>query len=84
MILYRKFFSKPDGVKAGPTKQTTLSFSSKSTNDSKAKATAAKVDKTNNDKVSHADKKASIKEEDSDVQMEDEVKVNASPNGKGA
>ena len=66
-------------MKPGPSKQTTLAFSSKSTNESKAKTPDAKEE-------DHEDEVQTPKSDEEAVneQLASELKTSSSPNGKGA
>ena len=66
-------------MKAAPPKQTTLSFSSKSTNQSRARAHDVEEDNENDDDVSNENQEPRSNGRDSDFQP----KSSASPDTKG-
>ncbi|KFY27090.1 hypothetical protein V493_03701 [Pseudogymnoascus sp. VKM F-4281 (FW-2241)] len=70
------------GSNSSPSKQTTLSFSSKSTNKSKAKAPAVKEEELEDEDVQDENRTPKSDEEAVNEQLAAELKTSSSPNGK--
>ncbi|KFY85116.1 hypothetical protein V500_08697 [Pseudogymnoascus sp. VKM F-4518 (FW-2643)] len=72
-----RFFGGPNGAKPGPSKQTTLAFSSKSTNESKAKTPDAKEEDLEDEVQTPKCDEEAVNE-----QLASELETSSSPNGK--
>ncbi|KFY04928.1 hypothetical protein O988_00406 [Pseudogymnoascus sp. VKM F-3808] len=79
-----RFFGGPNGngVKPGPSKQTTLAFSSKSTNESKAKTPDVKDEEAEDEDLSNEVHTPKNDDDAVKEQLASEVKASPSPNGK--
>jgi hypothetical protein len=82
--LYRRFFGGPQGASSGPAKQTLLSFSTKSTNKSKAKTPDVKEEDLEDEDMSNENRTPKSDEDAVNEQLASELKTSPSPNGKGA
>lgn len=70
-------------MKPGPSKQTTLAFSSKSTNESKAKTPDVKDEEAEDEDLSNEVHTPKNDDDAVKEQLASEVKTSPSPNGKG-
>lgn len=81
--LYRRFFGGSSSANPAPPKQTTLSFSSKSTNESKGK-TPVKKEELQDEDTTNENRTPKSDEDAVNEQLASELKASPTPNGKGA